>query len=616
MVKQAETSVEIQLLKAVAYGTVVDVAALFAQQPDLDPNLLYRGSETILSRAMLCGPYRHEQGLAIVRFLLERGADPNYLDEKGYNNPVYQALNGSPDFLEALLQHPDVKPDVPRRRGGSGGILAETPLSCIASQNASHIIDHNDKEAVEKRRASQHRNFIKFELLYNHPRTDKTICGRDGENLLLAAIGAGNTQIVQFLLDRGWDINTRSSTGKGAPHYAVENGDSALLELLMARSDLNVNVADEDGVTALELAARYAGKGKNGGYPQEHYWNAVEYLLTHPGVDPSIVNTKFRTALQRASRAGRAPIVQLLLNKGADPNQAYSDPDDRSFDRQLPPVTLTVVGMYWVRMMPPANARRYEGAEHGKALKLLLAAGADINQRDARNRNILHWAIHVSSSLVAELLDKGADPNVMSEALSGRIGSGETPLMSAIEAYRLHPMRMVLALLTNPRTDLNLLNPPYRNILQFIDQVKEWTYKGKYAFFDQQSLERGVQKLDRIRERAVEEVLKRAQLEYFRSGKLSIKPVSGDEKSFWIIQSKGAADAAVAPKRRISPRCSMLSDFTCLLKEQYGEGIIVGSTRNGRVSVACKDNAARHFCNRLIAMTAKAPSVIDVVKER
>ena len=76
---------------------------------------------------------------------------------------------------------------------------------------------------------------------------------RTGWTLLHIAIRHQRKEIIQFLLDKGADVNARDNTGKTPLHLAVEAGQKDLVEQLIAKG-AQVNVMDRTGDNALSLA--------------------------------------------------------------------------------------------------------------------------------------------------------------------------------------------------------------------------------------------------------------------------------------------------------------------------------------------------------------------------
>jgi ankyrin repeat domain-containing protein 17 len=108
---------------------------------------------------------------------------------------------------------------------------------------------------------------------------------------LIIAVQQGHEALLQFLLERGANVNaTAKNLGTTALMYAVECGHTELLPHLLAR-EADVNHQSRTGETALMLAC-------TGGDP-----DIVRLLLNH-GADHTIVSNANVTAQSYADYAG------------------------------------------------------------------------------------------------------------------------------------------------------------------------------------------------------------------------------------------------------------------------------------------------------------------------
>ncbi|MGV3592141.1 MAG: ankyrin repeat domain-containing protein [Gammaproteobacteria bacterium] len=158
-------------------------------------------------------PPQETDGLAIVRMLLERGANPNMQlfmrPSKARGGPlsrgttplIVAASNGDLEAIELLLQH-GAKADLPQAD-------LQTPISALAGARGA---------------------------------PDRLTAALDA---LIAAGADPNVVAVHHHLQR---------TRGGAPlHYAVRAGNTAMVEALVARG-ADVNIVDKDGLTPLDHA--------------------------------------------------------------------------------------------------------------------------------------------------------------------------------------------------------------------------------------------------------------------------------------------------------------------------------------------------------------------------
>ena len=120
------------------------------------------------------------------------------------------------------------------------------------------------------------------------------------------AVAAGNITEVEQMVKAGASLKGRDKDGNTPLHVAAAKGQVDMLKYLMAQPDVDVNVQESRGSTALMLAAT------NGNGP-------VIAALLEKGADLKVASNDGSTALHRAAAAGWAEVVDQLLAAGADP---------------------------------------------------------------------------------------------------------------------------------------------------------------------------------------------------------------------------------------------------------------------------------------------------------
>ena len=216
----------------------------------------------------------------------------------------------------------------------------------------------------------------------------------DGTTALHWAGYRDDGESVELLLGAGADANAATELGVTPLWLACENGSAAMVRRLL-RAGADPNRALLQGETPVMVAAR-------GGYAE------VIELLAAAGADLNARAARGQTALMWAAGQQRTGAVAALLEHGADVH-ARSD--------------------VWSQVMAvPPHARPENSREipHGgntalmfaaragdvASAKLLVAAGADVDDADAWGVSALALAAHAGHRDVAEwLLGAGADPN-------------------------------------------------------------------------------------------------------------------------------------------------------------------------------------------------------------
>jgi ankyrin repeat protein len=144
------------------------------------------------------------------------------------------------------------------------------------------------------------------ELLLDHGADVNAADNRRHTPLHIACGAPSAGPFVRLLLERGALVNARSETLATPLVRASRNGVRAFAELLLTRSDLDVNAAQNDGLTSLHFCA---------------FFDHVAFLRTllasgrcHLDVEATAAA---RTALQVAVARGSARVARELINAGA-----------------------------------------------------------------------------------------------------------------------------------------------------------------------------------------------------------------------------------------------------------------------------------------------------------
>jgi uncharacterized protein len=280
-----------------------------------------------------------------------------------------------------------------------------------------------------------------------------------GPSDIADAAQSKNAAAVKKLLKEGADVNGAQGDGMTALHWAALNGDAEMASMLLY-AGANIGARTRiGGYTPLHLAAQVGNAnviaplvaagaqvaaltstGATALMHAAHSGNAdAVRILLENGADPNLKETaNGQTALMFASAADRLDVVKLLLARGADIKATSrvedftkitmsSEVDQNGVPRQAPAAQAGDVP----GVTRPFNYNELIGKHGGLSAlhfaarqgslataEALIAAGADINQRCAGDQTtpIIVAAVNGHFDLVSFLLDKGADPNLVSEA--------------------------------------------------------------------------------------------------------------------------------------------------------------------------------------------------------
>ena len=210
----------------------------------------------------------------------------------------------------------------------------------------------------------------------------------DSATALLWAVHEDRVAIAALLLDAGADVTLTNRYGVSAASLAAENGTAVILERLLD-AGVDANTTQPGGETLLMTAARTGDA------------DTVRLLLAR-GADPNVrEDLRGQTALMWAAANNNAGAIYALAEQGADLHARTDNPSGgagRGFSSA--PATGFTPLLFAVR------------AGHLDAARVLLDAGADVNDAVSDGQSALVVAAaNANWELAAYLLDRGADAN-------------------------------------------------------------------------------------------------------------------------------------------------------------------------------------------------------------
>jgi ankyrin repeat protein len=360
-----------------------------------DVNAVNRYGVTALSLAATNG------NAALLEILFKAGANPNAADvslREGRTLLMLAARTGSGDAVRLLLAHGGAVNAIESRTG-------TTALMWAASENRADAIRAlvaagADVNARSKVTAYPHTppGVIGDALEEGYSYVGQTVLPRGGWTALMYAARQGGFDAAKALADGGADLNAQDPDGTPSITFAIINGHYDVAELLAARG-ADVNLPDRTGATPLYSA-----------------------------IDMHTLVTSFgRPELPRVVTDGSVGAAKMLIARGAN-------------------VNATLKTKVLKRTYQAGDARLAEGstplmraakANDTVMMRLLIAAGADLDRANAAGETALHIAAN-SPATVRFLADEGASAFVTNKA-------GLTPLEALLKTR--NPNEQAIALL-------------------------------------------------------------------------------------------------------------------------------------------------------------------------
>jgi ankyrin repeat protein len=317
----------------------------------------------------------HHDDAAVVSLLLEQGAQPDLANRYGLTPLSAAALNGNADIVGRLLAA-GANPN----KAAEGG---DTPLMIAArTGNSAAVKLLLDKGASVDARDEWH-----------------------GETALMWAAGENHADVVRLLVAAGADVNAASTTfdWKDIKHGGVQSQ------------------LPKGGLTALMHAVR------------QNAYDAVVALL-ELGADPNLKEPQGISTLRIAAANGHLDIAQVLIDRGADPDEGAlaeavrtaTTPMMRAATNRVNRATIYDV----VKNMLDHGAKADSLGTVPMPKKDAFGGGAGAN---APSETALYFAANGGDlELMRLMLDHGANPNHATR-------TGATPLMAALETIQRRP---------------------------------------------------------------------------------------------------------------------------------------------------------------------------------
>jgi ankyrin repeat protein len=219
----------------------------------------------------------------------------------------------------------------------------------------------------------------------------------DEVRLFFWAVQKRLDEVVRLLVEKVTDLNSRDPEhGRTPLSLAAQNGDAAVVELLLATGTVEPDSEDDVGRTSLSWAAK------------DGHQAVVKLLLATGKVEPDHIDKYGRTPLEYAIDNADVAVIKLLLATGRVRSQRLSLHDAARNGHDAMVELLLAIGTADLNSkdecgQTPLSVASENG--HASVVKLLLATGRiDLDSMNQTGRTPLVWAAKNGHASVVQLL--------------------------------------------------------------------------------------------------------------------------------------------------------------------------------------------------------------------
>jgi len=421
-----------QAPKPDATGTSPLLLAVRDDNTDLTDKLIKAGADvkaanrygvTSLYLAALNG------NAAIVEKLLKAGAGANDAVTAGETALMTASRSGSVDTVRVLLKHGAVVDTREEWRGQTALMWAAAEgHPDVIRELAAHGADVNAKSSTQKWERqvtaeprekwlppggltpmyfAARQGCVECITVLASLKADVNFADQDGVTPLINALMNGHFDAGAALLDAGADPNIADAVGR-TPLYAAVDMNT------VPSSNRPGPKTVENEMSGLEFVAKVLDRGAN---PNARLKKQTPFRTKVDRGADSLLGAG-TTPFLRAARAGDAPMMRLLLKRGADPEIATGS--DTPVDVNTGPQRRNPGGIN--PLMAAAGlgskeedtvGRKKTEADSIDAIKVCLEGGVDINAVDGRGQTALYGAALMGyDEVVRFLLAHGAKVDI------------------------------------------------------------------------------------------------------------------------------------------------------------------------------------------------------------
>ncbi|MDR6763111.1 ankyrin repeat protein [Flavobacterium sp. 2755] len=308
---------------------------------------------------------------------------------------------------------------------------------------------------------------IKF--LLDQPGNSITKLTHDNRIYLHWAAYRGNTELVEYLIKKGSDVNFEDSHGTAPADFAASNGQAnpALYEAFF-KAGIDPKKKYANGANLLLLAIS-----------SDKDLKAAEYFSTK-GLSLKDVDNDGNTAFTYAARSGNIPFLKKLIEKGIKPNDNALFTAAQGSRRETNTIETYKYLVEEVKLKANAQNKAGQNVLHilagkpnqAEIVTYFLSKGTDANKTDKEGNTPLMAAASAKETAVLEIL-LPVTKNVNTQNLKG-----ESALTNAVRTGTPE----AVALLLNKGADVNVKDKDGNNLGVYL--VQSYKPSGKETTAD------------------------------------------------------------------------------------------------------------------------------------
>ncbi|KAL8921174.1 MAG: hypothetical protein Q9172_004170 [Xanthocarpia lactea] len=353
-----------------------------------------------------------------VRSLLKHGVSPNIRDEDG-DTPIHRAaFSRNHKMIQILVDH---GADLTAQNDAGESVLHIFTRSEFDNNWVSHFVDNNLMSPLVPL-------LVRCGVPVNTP-------DAEGKTALHIAVHRGFACIVKFLMEHGADGSRKDHGGRTPLEIAAISGNEKLVEQMLG----HLAIPSPTHLTRLLAGARLRNA------VEENNTACIQKILKEPDVDVNIPEVSGWTALHFGAYYGKSDIVESLLERGALVNARGADPartdynkmsyagSNRAWDSSSVKIRYSSIANF--RATPLHEAA---GRGHTDVVEILLKHGADLDATDNYGNKAFYRAVEEGhANVIKLLLERGSQ---VSESPEGC----HTPLSASVSHAHEDVVRLLL----------------------------------------------------------------------------------------------------------------------------------------------------------------------------